>query len=200
MLLIERFDRVASSEGWQRRSLLSALTLLGLDEMMARYASYEELAEIIRRDFDDAAATLRELFGRLVFNVLCGNTDDHARNHAAFWDGKSLSLTPAYDICPQSRTGNEATQAMLISDDDRRSRLATCLTAAPAFLLTEAEAIELIENQIASIRDNWADACDLADLTETDRRLLWSRQFLNAYAFEELDNRGATLRTLVPTA
>ena len=187
VLLIERFDRVDSSEGWQRRSLLSALTLLGLDEMMARYASYEELAEIIRRYFDDAAATLRELFGRLVFNVLCGNTDDHARNHAAFWDGKSLSLTPAYDICPQSRTGNEATQAMLISDEDRRSRLVTCLTAAPAFLLTEVEAIEQFENQIASIRDNWPDACDLANLTETDRRLLWGRQFLNPYAFEELD-------------
>jgi hypothetical protein len=25
----------------------------------------------------------------------CGNTDDHARNHAVFWDGQMLSLTPA---------------------------------------------------------------------------------------------------------
>jgi len=46
----------------------------------------------------------------MVFNILVGNTDDHARNHAAFWDGKQLTLTPAYDICPQGRTGEEASQ------------------------------------------------------------------------------------------
>jgi serine/threonine-protein kinase HipA len=164
--------------------------------MMARYASYEDLAEIVRRDFDKAAATLRELFGRLVFNVLCGNTDDHARNHAAFWDGKVLSLTPAYDICPQSRTGNEDTQKMLISGEDRRSRLATCLAAAPVFLLRETEAIDLIEEQIVTIRDGWTDACELARLTETDRRLFWGRQFLNPYAFHELEGDAAPLATL----
>jgi serine/threonine-protein kinase HipA len=200
VLLIERFDRVHSQKGWQRRAILSALTLLSLDEMMARYASYEDLAEIIRRDFDDAPATLRELFGRLVFNILCGNTDDHARNHAAFWDGKTLSLTPAYDICPQNRTGNEATQSMLISGDNRQSRLSTCLAAAPQFLLGEAEAIELVEQQITTIRDGWNDACELAELAETDRRLLWGRQFLNPYAFEDLGGDAALLQTLATEA
>ena len=75
-----------------------ALTLFGLDELMARYASYEDLATIIRHRFESPADTLHELFGRLVFNILCGNTDDHARNHAAFWDGRSFNLTPAYDF------------------------------------------------------------------------------------------------------
>ncbi len=72
-----------------------------------RYASYEDLAEIIRHRFSNPKDTLREMFGRLVFNILCGNTDDHARNLAAFWDGKELTLTPAYDICPQGRAGND---------------------------------------------------------------------------------------------
>ena len=36
-------------------------------------------------------ATLRELFARITFNILTGNTDDHARNHAAFWDGRELT-------------------------------------------------------------------------------------------------------------
>ena len=74
---------------------MSALTILGLDEMMARYASYERLAEIIRHRFSDPKDTLKELFSRIAFNILCGNTDDHARNHAAFWDGKELKLSPA---------------------------------------------------------------------------------------------------------
>ena len=99
VLLIVRFDRERTTDGWQRRAMVSGLTLLGLDEMLARYASYEELAAIIRHRFTDPKDTLKELFGRLVFNVLCGNTDDHARNHAAFWDGRALRLTPAYDTC-----------------------------------------------------------------------------------------------------
>lgn len=43
--------------------------------------------------------------------------DDRACNHAAFWDGKILTLSPAYDICPQGRNGYEPTQAMLIDGD-----------------------------------------------------------------------------------
>jgi serine/threonine-protein kinase HipA len=98
--------------------MVSALTLLGLDEMMARYANYPDLAEMIRRKFTQASITLKELFSRLVFNILCGNTDDHVRNHAAFWDGRMLTLTPADDICLQARSGNGSSQAMLISDDN----------------------------------------------------------------------------------
>lgn len=146
VLLIERFDRTRTDNGWTRQAMVSALTMLGLDEMMARYASYEDLAELIRHRFTDPKDTLKELYGRICFNVLCGNTDDHARNHAAFWDGRMLTLTPAYDICPQGRTGNEATQAMLIKGEGRASTLATLLAAAADYHLKEAEAAKLIED------------------------------------------------------
>ena len=162
--------------------MVSALTLLGLDEMMARYASYETLAEIIRHRFTEPKQTLRELFKRLVFNVLCGNTDDHARNHAAFWDGRELTLTPAYDICPQGRTGNEAYQAMLISGSNNSSRLTTCLETAHNFLIAEADARVVIENLKAAIEEHWDTVCDEAQLGEIDKRLLWGRQFLNPYS------------------
>lgn len=184
VLLVKRFDRVSSARGWQRRSMVSALTMFELDEMMAPYASYETLAEIIRHRFTAPKATLRELFGRMVFNILCGNTDDHARNHAAFWDGKMLELTPAYDICPQSRTGNIASQAMLIVGNDRSSKLSTCLEAASKFLLKPDEAEGLINDQIASIRRKWDDVCDEADMTQIERLQAWGRQFLNPFAFE----------------
>ncbi|MGH9564082.1 MAG: type II toxin-antitoxin system HipA family toxin, partial [Terracidiphilus sp.] len=39
VLLIERFDRPAADDGWYRTAMVSALTLLELDGMMARYAS-----------------------------------------------------------------------------------------------------------------------------------------------------------------
>lgn len=183
ILLIERFDREKAAGGWCRKLMVSALTLLELDELMARYASYEQLATIIRHRFTDPKETLRELFSRILFNVLCGNTDDHARNHAAFWNGKALMLTPAYDICPQSRTGGEATQAMLIQGQDRHSQIALCLKAAPSFLLNEAEALAIAIQQIKTIQERWSVVCNEAALGQVDRNLLWRRQFLNPYAF-----------------
>ena len=184
VLLVERFDRVKTIGGWTRKAMVSALTLFGLDEMMARYASYEDLAEIIRHRFTSPKATLHELYGRLVFNVLCGNTDDHARNHAGFWDGEHLTLTPAYDICPQSRSGNVASQAMLVVGENRASTLETCLEAAPNFQLSHKAAKDTIARQIATVRDGWDDICNDAALTEVERKLFGQRMFLNDFIFE----------------
>ena len=182
VLLIERFDRKREAQEWSRKAMVSALTLLSLDDMMARYASYETFAEIIRHRFTDPKATLEEVFSRLVFNILCGNTDDHARNHAAFWNGKTLTLTPAYDICPQGRTGNEASQAMLISSNNNLSQLKTCLETSHNFLFSEAEARTIFERLTTSIEQHWDAVCEEAELSEVDKKLLWGRQFLNPFS------------------
>jgi serine/threonine-protein kinase HipA len=183
VLLVERFDRVSGTG--QRRSLVSALTILGLDEMTARYASYADLAQIVRERFVEARTTLHELFARIVFNILTGNSDDHARNHAALWDGESLALAPAYDICPQLRAGGETSQAMMIGDDGyRMSQLAGCVERASTYMLTDDEARDLIDHQVEVIKHEWLEVCDLARMTEVDRSLFWRRQFLNPYAFE----------------
>lgn len=182
VLLIERFDRQPKDGNWSRKAMVSALTLLGLDDMMARYASYETLAEIIRHRFTDPKDTLRELFSRLAFNILCGNTDDHARNHAAFWNGETLTLTPAYDICPQSRTGNEASQAMLISGNNNMSQLKSCVEAANLFLLSDEDAYAIFAHLIETIENNWNVVCEEAELSEVDKKFFWGRQFLNPYS------------------
>ena len=184
VLLIERFDRVPKGNEYTRKAMVSALTILGLNDMMARYASYETLAEIIRHRFINPKATLLELFSRLVFNILCGNTDDHARNHAAFWNGKQLTLTPAYDICPQGRTGNEASQSMLISGSNNLSQLKTCLKTANNFLLSEQQARSVIDKLKEVIELHWNSVCTKAELSEVDRNFLWGRQFLNPYSIQ----------------
>lgn len=184
VLLIERFDRKWQKDGWSRKAMVSALTLFALDEMMARYASYEIFAEIIRHRFTAPKKSLRELFSRLVFNVLCGNTDDHARNHAAFWNGNELSLTPAYDICPQGRAGNEASQAMLISGNNNHSHLKNCLKTAHNFLLSEDDACEIFARQKVVIEHNWDFVCQEAQLSDVDKNHLWKRQFLNPYSID----------------
>ena len=184
VLLIERFDRSKIESGWTRKSMVSALTLFGLSDMSARYASYEDFAHMIRVRFIEPKKTLKELFGRVVFNILCGNNDDHARNHAAFWDGKELTLTPAYDICPQARTGNESTQAMKIIGNNGYSQLKTCLMAAHHFLLSEKEAIEIFNTFQENIRNHWDSVCDEASLTTVDKSFFWGRQFLNSFSLE----------------
>jgi serine/threonine-protein kinase HipA len=185
VLLIERFDRIPVSDGWARKGMVSALTMFGLNEMTARYASYEDFSEIIRHRFTEPMKTLKELYSRLVFNILCGNTDDHARNHAAFWDGKVLTLTPAYDICPQSRAGNEASQAMKISGENNLSQVKSCLEAAHHFLLSNEDALSISGGIVSVIRKYWDMVCEEAQLSEIDKKLLWGRQFLNPFSFEE---------------
>lgn len=187
VLMVARFDRNQKDGEWQRKGIVSALTMLQLDEMMARYAGYHDLANLVREKFTDAPGTLRELFSRIVFNILMGNTDDHARNHAAFWDGRMLELTPAYDICPQPRHGRAASQAMQILANDNSSRIITCLEAAPHFLLHKEEAREIVERQIECIEENWSKICGEAELSEIDRKLLWRNQVFNPFAFEGLE-------------
>lgn len=183
VLLVERFDRTPDGG---RRAVVSALTILGLHEIAGRYATYFDLADVIRESFTERATTLRELFARITFYVLVGNTDDHARNHAAFWEGGELALTPAYDVCPQLRAGGEAAQAMAISRDGfRLAQLAGCVRAAREYELTAAQARDIIDHQVDIVRHCWTEAADAARLNAGERDELWGRQILNPYAFHD---------------
>lgn len=186
VLLVERFDREQVA-GEQRRAIVSALTMLGLDaEREGRYATYFDLAQIIRARFSDPRKNLRELFARITFNVLVGNIDDHARNHSAFWDGRTetLTLTPAYDLCPQARSGLTASQAMAFAPATRGSQLELCVEASSTYLISEAGAREIIDHQIETIAAEWDIVAEAAKLTDDERRYFQRRQFLNPYAFE----------------
>lgn len=186
VLLVERFDRQPEDGGakWRRKLVDSALTWTQENELAARHVAYTELAEIIRARFRDPAKNLRELFARMAFNILVGNTDDHARNHAGFWDGEMLDLTPAYDIAPQKRGTAEANQALNIVPGQTASQLSNVLLAAGAFHLSEAEARAIINAQVDAIRDNWIEVCDQATMQKTERTYFVGRQIFNSYAFE----------------
>ena len=182
-LLIERFDRDLHDH---RQRVVSALTVLGLSAFPGgRYASYADLADQVRARFVNADATLRELFARVSVNILCGNTDDHGRNHAAFVRSDGLALAPAYDVCPQGRSGTAAAQAMAFGRDGQRdARLSVLVDAASVFHLDRAAAEAIAQLQVDAINDNWDTVCDLAQLTAAERAAFMGRQFLNPYAFD----------------
>lgn len=184
VLLVERFDRTPVPG--ERRMVVSALTILQLDEAWGRYATYTGLAEQIRRRFVAPDATLRELFGRIALNICVGNIDDHGRNHAAFWDGRSeaLRLTPAYDICPQPRSVGEVEQAMAFGPGgERRSRLEPLVAAHRHYHLEVGEARGIVDHIVDTVRSEWPDAADRARLTAADRDRLWGAQILNPSIF-----------------
>lgn len=184
VLLVERFDRVKRAQGWLRKAMVSGLTVQGLDELGARYASYAAFAEILRLRSSDPAGDTKELWSRMLFNILVGNTDDHARNHACFFDGQALRLTPAYDIDPRPRLGREANQAMAILGDDRRALVATALDASGAFGIRRDEAIAIAVWQLEMIHANFRTEATAAGLNAVEQDQLARRAFLNPYVFE----------------
>ncbi|MCG8434679.1 MAG: type II toxin-antitoxin system HipA family toxin, partial [Gammaproteobacteria bacterium] len=80
--------------------------------------------------------------------------------------------------------GNEASQAMLISDNNNLSQLKTCLAAANNFLLAEEDARAIFRYLTETIEQHWDAVCEEAELSEVDKKLFWRRQFLNPYSTE----------------
>jgi len=155
---VERFDRINTPLGVCKLLMLSALTLLNLDDTETQLASYPDFSEVLLRHAQNASANRAELFRRMVFNILIGNNDDHAKNHACFWDGSRLRLTPAYDLVPQRRIGMEARQAMIVGElgpTGREATLTNALSSAPRFGLTKDEAIMIAADVLKVVQNQW---------------------------------------------
>ncbi len=182
-LLVERFDR---DRAGRRRRVVSALTMLGLTTFPeGRYATYVDLAHKIRELCVEPDATLRELFARIAFNMLCGNTDDHGRNHACLIVPAGMVLSPAYDICPQARTGRDARQAMAFAaDGGRTAHLRDLVASAAVYHVDRVDAQAIVADQVAVIRDGWDEVCDAGELTGSQRGAFMERQFLNPGVFD----------------
>lgn len=92
----KRFDRA----GGRRRHYCSAMTLLGKKD--GDEGSYLEIIEALVRfgDRSTVDSHLRQLFRRVVFNVLAGHRDDHLRNHGFLLGAEGWRLAPAFDLNP----------------------------------------------------------------------------------------------------
>jgi serine/threonine-protein kinase HipA len=94
------------------------------------------------------------LFRRIVFNVAVSNSDDHARNHAALWDGEHLRLSPAYDLCPGPRSGQTAEQAMAFGRSGiRTSTFHAAISVAAEYGLSTSDARSVVDDVVSAITD-----------------------------------------------
>lgn len=188
VLLVRRFDRDATGA---RRHVVSGSTMAQTDEMYARYVSYPQILDVLREYAQDATAPGPELFRRIAMNIAISNNDDHARNHAAFWDGKHLQLTPAYDLAPGQRSGDTFEQAMAYGRGDRGVRVsnfAALVRESQTYGLDATKAREIIHHLVSTIEDSWDEATDVARLSAADKRTLRQRQILPRAAFFDDEN------------
>jgi len=147
---IRRFDRQLTT---RIHSLTAQVALRAAGE---RYG-YPELAQLLRRrgvvEGETYIAHMRELFRRMVFNILIDNTDDHEKNHALLLtDAQQYALAPAYDVLPSGQA--LGFQQMRVGEQEADSTLANALSMAQMFELTRQQAVEEVRT-VAHVVDTW---------------------------------------------
>ena len=148
LLLSERFDR--NTEG-KRIHFASAMSLLGLDDGAGNSTGngYLDIVDFILQGCVDVQQNIRELYRRVAFNIMFGNTDDHFRNHGFLLTPKGWTLSPAYDINPGAKTH----QCLLIDQYTEQSDINVLLKASGSYMLEQQEAAAIIEEVRTTIKD-----------------------------------------------
>jgi serine/threonine-protein kinase HipA len=177
VVMLRRFDR---REG-TRVPFMSALTALGAADGDAR--SYLEIVEVLRREGSQVDRDLRQLWRRVVFNVLVSNTDDHPRNHGFVRDARGWRLSPAYDMNPVPLDVKPRVLALAIDEVDGTASLETAMAVAPAFGIASAEA-RGIAGEVGRAVARWRQAAAKCGITRREVERMES-------AFEHGDSGGA---------
>lgn len=160
---IKRFDRKRS----MRMHTLSAYVAL---RAAGERSGYPELAQLLRRrgvvEKDAYLAHMRELFRRMVFNILIDNTDDHEKNHALLvTDSQQYQLSPAYDVLPSGQA--LGFQQMRVGEQEADSTLANALSMSRMFSLSQDQALKELR-AVVRVVDQWQQHFKACDVTRGD--------------------------------
>ena len=167
--LIARFDRIPHGSWMERRPFASGLTMLGAHESEVSHYSYADLAGVIRQHGTQVRRDLRELFLRMVFNILVTNDDDHLRNHGFLFDGKGWRLSPLYDVVPKPQVGLDRRLVLGVGPMGRDATLENALAGAAGFDLGPDEANTLVREMRAKVAALWENLFEGASLSAADR-------------------------------
>lgn len=163
LVVVRRFDRhVDADRRVQRRLYASAHTLLGLDSGSTRgdpARSYPYLAAELQRWCGAAGAEIdemkRELWRRMAFNAICGNGDDHPRNHGVVHVHGLWQLAPAFDIAPYITYGGAAAMNTTRDGHMQTARWAL-LRDCETFAYDETEAAAFIDQAVETMQSVWS--------------------------------------------
>lgn len=154
--LIERFDREMSEAGLRRIPMISSLSLLGAHERDVKLSGYADIYDGIRR-FGRMADASAGLFRRMVMNVLCGNTDDHYRNHAFLSRNGAWELSPVYDVTPTLQVGSTRSLFFHLgkAGSGREARLSNAVRGAESLGLDRDQACSIANELSCMVDVNW---------------------------------------------
>jgi serine/threonine-protein kinase HipA len=151
VLLLQRFDRRADGS---RDHVISARSLLGIQEASLDLdGSYPAIAERLRRSGMPAEAAA-QWFDRMLFNIAIGNTDDHPLNHLFGWNGRWLSLMPAFDLEPCGGR-DERRHPMRIHGMSHIGSFDNALAAAAEFGLSRKQSQARVEHIRSTVARDW---------------------------------------------
>ena len=151
VLIVRRFDRRAG----RRVPFLSAMSMLGAAEREAH--SYLEIADALRRHGARPRRDLRQLWRRIVFNVLISNVDDHLRNHGFLYaDHRGWRLSPVYDLNPVPVDIQPRVLSTAIDADDPSASVELALATVESYGLEMNEA-KSIAQQVAASVTQWRE-------------------------------------------
>jgi serine/threonine-protein kinase HipA len=158
VFLIRRFDRRKDSPSgkYRKHHFLSALTVSGRVESDSHLSSYGEIAAAVRQISARPKKDLLELYKRMVFNILCNNSDDHLKNHGFLHNGSGYGLSPAYDIVPSISGGYTKYLTLIVGNFGKVASLENALSNAEGFGMSQEEARKIICEMAEKIR-NWQD-------------------------------------------
>lgn len=143
VLLLSRFDR-KGKESNERVPFLSAMSMLDAKDNESH--SYLEIVDALKMYGAKPKEDLRELFTRMVFNILISNTDDHLRNHGFLYqDIDGWSLSPAYDLNPVPTDLKPRILTTNITEDDGTASLELAYEVTPQFDLDSKEAKKIVK-------------------------------------------------------
>lgn len=175
-LLVKRFDRAATPEGWTRKGFASADTVLrlgdnGIGESSRTYVALgQELRRWCAKTGVDAKDQIRELWRRIAFNGMVGNGDDHAKNHGLVQEGGNWRLSPAFDIVPHPYTSPQFALSMpFYLDKTIRSSAVKydhLILAASDFGYMREDAVRTLASMAEFIADKWPEY--LKDITSQE--------------------------------
>ena len=162
----KRFDR----DKRERIHFASAMTMTGRNEELIRdeTPSYLDIVEFIQFSGTHVDEDLKQLWRRIVFNILISNTDDHFRNHGFILTDEGWRLSPAYDVNPSIDKNG---LALNIDMDNNMLDIELVKSVGPFFRLSEKEMNNILDEVRSSVF-NWQRIANQIGIPRSEQTIM----------------------------
>jgi serine/threonine-protein kinase HipA len=188
VLLINRFDRRRDGGRVPYMSAMTALDAVDHEEDR----SYLEIVDALRQLGGEPESDARQLWRRMVFNILVSNTDDHPRNHGMLLGPRGWRLAPAFDMNPCPHDVGGGLHVLAINEQDHTGSLDIALSVANYFGLSSREA-NAIAGEVGVAVASWREKAMAHRIPKPEIERLSS-----AFAHNDLDQALARRETCAP--